>query len=414
MSGVSGPENDQSPSSPTKQPVETFQGASPNSVSSVPASEKAPETMLTDTLVLPDAPAPADTLAARPAAPQTATQEMAVLGSADGGTESATESQASTVAPTVSVSESGTPTAPVVPPVGSAPIIAAPADTPAATDAAPPTGTTKPISEPSASASPALDTPAVSVGEPVQAPSTVLPTPAEPVPAASMATPPAAASVETLATAKEETPTTPDAAPMTGSGVPPAATAPSSPPPTQPPMVQPPTPPATMVAPPGIGPSPFTSPAPARLGLIRDTADAGTGVEVRTCPLCGSRVREGELACSFCGHVLSQQGKTAKFDEETEVSGKKSWPTGEVLTTEQKPITFEIEGKQLTLMIAESITVGRNSDIPGDALPDVDLGLYGASELGVSRRHIRIRRKGILLYVADLNSTNGTLSLIHI
>ncbi|MCC7206336.1 MAG: FHA domain-containing protein [Anaerolineae bacterium] len=131
--------------------------------------------------------------------------------------------------------------------------------------------------------------------------------------------------------------------------------------------------------------------------------------EVRACPVCGTRIREGELACSFCGHVLTQQGKTAKFDEETEVSGKKSWPTGEVLTTEQKPITFEIEGKQLTLMIAESITVGRNSDIPGDALPDVDLGPYGASEMGVSRRHIRIRRKGILLYVADLNSTNGTL-----
>jgi len=59
--------------------------------------------------------------------------------------------------------------------------------------------------------------------------------------------------------------------------------------------------------------------------------------------------------------------------------------------------------------VAEVITIGRISDIRDDARPDVDLSLFGAGDKGVSRKHIKIKRKNILVYVADLGSTNGTL-----
>jgi hypothetical protein len=170
----------------------------------------------------------------------------------------------------------------------------------------------------------------------------------------------------------------------------------------------------TVAASPAVDAALTTAPAAPQGAPAPDATDeshpADGHAQPLSCPICGQRSRPGELACSYCGYVFGTAGKTHKIDDgDEEISGKKSWPTGEVLTTEQKPIIFEIEGKQLTLMIAEMVTVGRGSDIPGDIAPDVDLSAFNAGNLGVSRRHIRIRRKGILLYVADLNSTNGTL-----
>lgn len=151
---------------------------------------------------------------------------------------------------------------------------------------------------------------------------------------------------------------------------------------------------------------------------VVDDAEAGnaapkdgmiTALDLQLCPVCGNRFRPGELACSQCGYMLANAGRTHKFDETRELGERKSWPTGEVLAGEQKPITFEIGGKSLTVLVAEVTVLGRNSGIPGDAQPDIDLTSFDAESLGVSRRHLRIRRKGILIYVADLNSMNGTL-----
>jgi hypothetical protein len=126
------------------------------------------------------------------------------------------------------------------------------------------------------------------------------------------------------------------------------------------------------------------------------------------CPNCNSAVRVGELLCGTCGFLLSAGGRTQRLDIEAEIAHHREIPTGEVIVANQRPIIFEIEGTQLILPNAEIITVGRSSGIPSEAAPDVDLSAYDAEEHGVSRLHIRIRRKGILLYVADLGSTNGT------
>jgi pSer/pThr/pTyr-binding forkhead associated (FHA) protein len=40
--------------------------------------------------------------------------------------------------------------------------------------------------------------------------------------------------------------------------------------------------------------------------------------------------------------------------------------------------------------------------------PDIDLGPYGGSQAGVSRRHNRLLHQGNGWFVEDLGSTNGT------
>ena len=128
-----------------------------------------------------------------------------------------------------------------------------------------------------------------------------------------------------------------------------------------------------------------------------------------TCPVCGLVNRPGELVCSRCGTILATGGATKQLGQQDMPNKPKSWPTGDVIVTEQDPIVLEIEGQQMTVPVAEVITIGRVSDIPDDSRPDVDLSQFGAGDKGVSRKHIKIKRKNILIYVADLGSTNGTL-----
>ncbi|SRR5258708_24435366 len=72
------------------------------------------------------------------------------------------------------------------------------------------------------------------------------------------------------------------------------------------------------------------------------------------------------------------------------------------------PICFEINGQQLTLPLNASLVIGRVSAQPDDSCPDVALNAFRAAEQGVSRQHLRITRKGEIVYVSDLGSTNGT------
>jgi hypothetical protein len=128
-----------------------------------------------------------------------------------------------------------------------------------------------------------------------------------------------------------------------------------------------------------------------------------------TCPVCGLVNRPGELACSRCGTILAPGGTTRKLGADEEPPKQTAWPTGDVIVTEQEPIILDIDGQQVSVPVAEVVTIGRVSDVHDDSRPDVDLGPFGAGDKGVSRKHVKIKRKNILVYVADLGSTNGTL-----
>ena len=160
-----------------------------------------------------------------------------------------------------------------------------------------------------------------------------------------------------------------------------------------------------------LPPAPETATAPDTTTVEEAALESSNdpSSQALVCPICGLTNRPGELACSRCGTILAAGGTTRKLANSDEPQKSANWPTGEVIVTDQEPITLEIGDQQVTVPVAEVITIGRVSDIPDDSHPDVDLGPYGAGEKGVSRKHVKIKRKNILVYVADLGSTNGTL-----
>jgi FHA domain len=134
---------------------------------------------------------------------------------------------------------------------------------------------------------------------------------------------------------------------------------------------------------------------------------ARTAAELR-CPHCQASYRPGALACPECGLGFPSAGKTKKLFDTQESRAPKTGPVGQALTEEERPIVFEINGVPLTLPIQPVVVVGRLSEVPGDPAPHVDLNPYGARDLGVSRLHLKITRVRDLIYVMDLDSSNGT------
>ncbi len=128
------------------------------------------------------------------------------------------------------------------------------------------------------------------------------------------------------------------------------------------------------------------------------------------CPACGRAYQPGDRVCFACGHFLQPDSEDTS-DLSDELTGQQAADTGlpgVLPSNDQIPIIFEIEGAHLVLPSGAMIVVGRRSNRPGDTQPDVDLSAFAAHEKGVSRRHIMIKRRGTLAYIADIGSANGT------
>jgi len=76
---------------------------------------------------------------------------------------------------------------------------------------------------------------------------------------------------------------------------------------------------------------------------------------------------------------------------------------------ETMSLVFEIVGSSgvLTLDIKQDVIIGR-SDTTDNFSAGLDLTQYGAYQLGLSRKHARIRRNGTQLELEDTGSRNGT------
>jgi ribosomal protein L40E len=112
--------------------------------------------------------------------------------------------------------------------------------------------------------------------------------------------------------------------------------------------------------------------------------------------------------CSQCGAVWGAVEQTKQLRQDAS-TGPTNWPTGDVIATNQQSITLEIGEHLVEIPTAEVVTLGRGANTTPDPTPHVNLTPYGAGDKGVSRRHIKITRKQLLIYVADLGSTNGTV-----
>ncbi len=140
-----------------------------------------------------------------------------------------------------------------------------------------------------------------------------------------------------------------------------------------------------------------------------------TMAEQFTCPNCGNPYRRGELVCTRCGTLLVDGTDTRQFGEKTASDGAQSFdadakPPGTAFTTPSKRIIFLVEGREVFLPVKPVVFVGRRiSTTSTGSLPiDVDLSLFQAASKGVSRRHLQITVKDSLVYVTDLEATNGT------
>jgi hypothetical protein len=60
---------------------------------------------------------------------------------------------------------------------------------------------------------------------------------------------------------------------------------------------------------------------------------------------------------------------------------------------------------QLETRFAYECVIGRAG---GDVLPDIDLTPFGALDMGVSRRHVKLERQSATIMVQDLDSINGS------
>ncbi len=126
------------------------------------------------------------------------------------------------------------------------------------------------------------------------------------------------------------------------------------------------------------------------------------------CSRCHHVCRPGEVICSRCYNRLGSPGMTRMLDANSIPARRHHSITGTAISAQQKPIHFELEGQQLPLPVAESVTVGRLTQLPGEVQPDITLNAFQAFEKGVSRFHMKIVRKSELIYAVDLGSSNGT------
>src|SRR5262249_16794713 len=125
---------------------------------------------------------------------------------------------------------------------------------------------------------------------------------------------------------------------------------------------------------------------------------------------------DGAIFCSECG-----AGLVSTRHHETTVSLGQRTPTGDldapepmfVPAPEPTPaapmLTLVImnSGRRIKLDVTDDLLIGRK-DNGGGIFPDVDLGLDGGYDAGVSRRHAILSYQDGIYRIEDLGSANGT------
>lgn len=134
---------------------------------------------------------------------------------------------------------------------------------------------------------------------------------------------------------------------------------------------------------------------------------------MKTCPYCAYANREGVLFCEECGHpfvgVAGTQAtsRLAPNDQPQSVSPRVTWGTARFEPDAEILIRVRDHPEPIRLTTKDEILLGR-ADSKTSTFPDLDMGPFGAVDMGVSRRHALIRRGEDTLTLTDLGSTNGT------
>lgn len=100
-------------------------------------------------------------------------------------------------------------------------------------------------------------------------------------------------------------------------------------------------------------------------------------------------------------HLLSSQDLQAQENRVSNLSGAVFQPASHI-------IVLEVDSRFYPLPDQESVIIGRRSTAHGQYALDVDLSFFNGLGHGVSRQHLTITRKNTLVYIYDMNTTNGT------
>lgn len=139
---------------------------------------------------------------------------------------------------------------------------------------------------------------------------------------------------------------------------------------------------------------------------------------MQVCKNCGASEFDGTIFCSTCGASM-----VAIVHRETTTSlGPSSTDTGIRAFVEdtlpvmipspassRKTVSLVVinSGRRIELDANDDLLIGRKDNARG-IYPDVDLGLDGGYDSGVSRRHAIISLDGVAYVLEDLGSANGT------
>src|SRR5215218_3885405 len=136
---------------------------------------------------------------------------------------------------------------------------------------------------------------------------------------------------------------------------------------------------------------------------------------MQVCNNCQSKQFDGTIFCAECGASL-----VPAVRRETTMSLGRHGTTGDLVpppisvpAPTSAPggpqITLQImnSGRRIKLDIADDLLIGRKDNARG-IFPDVDLGLDGGYDAGVSRRHATLSYKEGSYTIEDLGSANGT------
>ena len=137
-----------------------------------------------------------------------------------------------------------------------------------------------------------------------------------------------------------------------------------------------------------------------------------------TCPVCRIAYVENTLFCSECGlYLLKSEEMGTDPLEAAQVQwlgdndGSPPRDQGELNSGPRAVrlhISYGDQERELEVPMTKPIRLGRMDPLQ-DIYPEVDLTESLAMEYGVSREHARIFRRGDIIVVEDLGSTNGTL-----
>jgi len=136
--------------------------------------------------------------------------------------------------------------------------------------------------------------------------------------------------------------------------------------------------------------------------------------DYKFCPSCKLRNRADAVICEYCGTPFpraSERSSTTKdVDKETRVFQGESGAKIEIPNMEAPAEGIAIFTLGLTdpieTRLESEFVIGRLTEATEEKV--VDLTPYDAYALGVSRRHLSVRRAGHDYTVTDLNSANGT------